>query len=90
MPLSALASAPWPVLLVGAWLLTIMIIATVIYLIARSVIHKSDPRDLPEVLRALAPLLTGTARSLNKLPGSAALPVDEPTDQAAGTERGAQ
>ncbi|RSN48286.1 hypothetical protein [Actinomadura sp. WAC 06369] len=83
MPLltSELASLPWPVLLVGTWLFTVVVIAAVIYRIAKAAINKTDARDLPNVLIALAPLLTGTARSLTRLPGPAVTQL--PTDPAA-------
>lgn len=72
--------APWPVLLTCAWLFTVVVIAALIYLIARAVIDKTDPRDLPAVLTALSPLLIGMARSLNRLPSLGAnLPPTDPT-----------
>jgi hypothetical protein len=59
------AALPW---LVTGWILTILVVAVLIYLIFREVIRKTDPQSLPEVLRALTPLLNGVARALSKLP----------------------
>jgi hypothetical protein len=64
---STVSVLPW---LVSAWIATVVIVATLIYLLARAVLGKTDPQRLPEVLRALTPLLNGIARTLTHLPSS--------------------
>jgi hypothetical protein len=65
-PSSPAASAvPW---LVAGWIGTVVVIAALIYLISREVLRKTDPQNLPEVLRALTPLLNVIVRALAKLP----------------------
>jgi len=51
------------------------VIAVLIYLIARQVLNKTEPQSMPEVLRALAPLLSAIIRPLAKLP------IGSPTDK---------
>ncbi|MDP9848145.1 hypothetical protein [Streptosporangium lutulentum] len=63
---SSLTALPWPVLLIGAWLATIAVIALLVYAIAKAAINKTDARDLPTVLPVLAQLLGGLARPLNR------------------------
>jgi hypothetical protein len=80
------AALPW---FVSAWIATVAIVSVLIYLIVRAVLGKTDPQRLPEVLRALTPLLHGLARALAKL--SAGLPANEtpqlgtPTKQTGDT-----
>jgi hypothetical protein len=61
-PISLTAAAvPW---LVMAWVVTIAVVALLIYLIVRAVLGKTEPEGLPEVLRALAPLIKGVTEAL--------------------------
>src|SRR5712691_10301194 len=64
------AALPW---LVVAWVVTVVVVASLIYLIVRAVISKAEPQSLPEVLRALGPVLKGIAQAL-------ARPLVQPTD----------
>jgi hypothetical protein len=59
------AALPW---LVAGWIATVVVIAVLIYLIARQVLSKTEPQSMPEVLRALTPLLSAVIRPLAKLP----------------------
>lgn len=59
------SALPW---LVTGWIATVVVVAVLIYLIARQVLSKTDPQSMPEVLRALTPLLNVVARSLARLP----------------------
>lgn len=61
-------ASPWLVLLLATWLLTVVAVAAVMYLIAKAAIDKTDPRDLPAVLSALAPVLHSTARLVKRTP----------------------
>ena len=72
-----LASAPWPLLVIGAWIITVMVVAALIYAISKAAINKSDAADLPQVLTALAPLLGGMAAVFTGPPHqpSAATPI---------------
>ena len=79
---SAISALPW---LVTAWIVTVVVVATLIYLIAREVLIRTDPHDLPEVLRALAPLLKGIARALGKLPIGLSADSDLPSQQSVDT-----
>lgn len=74
MPASSLTAAalPW---LVAGWIATVVVISVLIYSIVRVVLGKTDPQSVPEVLRALSPLLHGLVRSLAKLPTG--LPANE-------------
>lgn len=74
MPSSSLPAAalPW---FVAAWIAAVVVVSVLIYLIVRAVLGKTDPQRLPEVLRALTPLLGGLARVLAKLPTG--LPANE-------------
>ena len=66
LPSSLPATAlPW---FAAAWIATIVVVSVLIYLIVRAILAKTDPQRLPEVLRALTPLLHGLARALAKLP----------------------
>lgn len=71
-----ISALPW---LVTAWIVTVVVVATatLMYLIARAVLDKTEPQKLPEVLRALTPLLNGVARALTHL--ATGLPPDERT-----------
>ena len=61
-PTSLTATAlPW---LVAAWIATVVVVATLIYLIVRAVLGKTEPQRLPEVIRALGPLIKDVAQSL--------------------------
>ena len=76
MPARSLTTAalPW---LVAGWIATVVVISVLIYSIVRVVLGKTDPHSLPEVLRALSPLLHGLVRALAKLPTG--LPANEMT-----------
>ena len=55
------AAVPW---LVVAWIVTVIVTAALIYLIMRAVLSKTEPQKLPEVLRALTPMLRGIVQAL--------------------------
>lgn len=57
------AAVPW---LVVAWIVTVIVTAALIYLIMRAVLNKTEPQKLPEVLRALTPMLRGIAPALTR------------------------
>lgn len=79
LPSSLPATAlPW---FVAAWIATIVVVSVLIYSIVRAILAKTDPQRLPEVLRALAPLLHGLVRALAKLPTG--LPANEMLPPAA-------
>lgn len=61
----AASAVPW---LVAGWIATVVVVATLIYLIARQVLNRTEPQSMPEVLRALASLLDVIIRPLAKLP----------------------
>lgn len=61
----AISALPW---LAAAWIGTVLVVAVLIRLIARDVLRKTDPQNLPEVLRALTPLLNVIVRALGRLP----------------------
>jgi hypothetical protein len=79
---SAVSALPW---LVAAWIVTVVVVSLLIYLIAREVLRKTDPQSLPEVLRALTPLLNGVARALGKLPIGSSAGNELPSGQNEGT-----
>ncbi len=79
---SAVSALPW---LVAAWIVTVVVVAVLIYLIAREVLRKTDPQSLPEVLRALTPLLNGVARALGKLPIGSFAENELPSGQTGNT-----
>ena len=54
-------AVPW---LVVAWIVTVVVVALLIYLIMRAVLSKTEPQRLPEVLRALTPLLRTVVQAL--------------------------
>ncbi len=63
-PSSLTATAvPW---LVVAWIVTVVVVSALIYLIMRAVLSKTEPQRLPEVLRALTPLLRGVTQALTR------------------------
>jgi hypothetical protein len=64
------AALPW---LVMGWVVTVVVVALLIYLIVRAVLGKTEPQRLPEVLHALGPLIKGIAQAL-------ARPLMPPTD----------
>jgi hypothetical protein len=80
--LSAVSALPW---LVVAWIVTVVVVAVLIYLLARAVLGKTDPQSLPEVLRTLAPLLNGVARALTKLPIVSSADRELPSGQTGNT-----
>ena len=61
----AASAVPW---LVAGWIATVVVVAVLVYLIARQVLSKTEPQSMPEVLRALTPLLSAVIRPLAKLP----------------------
>lgn len=78
------AVLPW---FVVGWVATVVVVSVLIYLIVRAVLGKTDPQKLPEVLRALSPLLHGLVRALAKLPTG--LPANEmPPSGAPTTQNG--
>jgi hypothetical protein len=79
-------SVPLPLLLV-TWMVTVVIVSTLVYAIAKAAINKADARDLPQVIAALAPLLAGLANSLTRVPGTRrADGPDSVRDQADGEQ----
>jgi hypothetical protein len=61
---SQLDSVPWPMLMLGAWVATVFIVAWLIRAIAKAAINKANAQDLAQVLAALAPMLGGLARAM--------------------------
>ena len=55
------AALPW---LTVAWVVTVVVVALLIDLIVRAVLSKTEPQSLPEVLRALGPMIKGIAQAL--------------------------
>jgi hypothetical protein len=55
------AALPW---LVVAWVVTVVAVALLIYFVVRAVLSKTEPQSLPEVLRALGPMIKGIAQAL--------------------------
>ncbi len=80
--LPATSAVPW---LVAGWIATVVVIAVLIYLIARQVLNKTEPQSMPEVLRALAPLLSAIIRPLAKLPICSPEDKELPTGQTGNT-----
>jgi hypothetical protein len=76
------SAIPW---LVVGWITTVVVIAVLIYLIARQVLRKTDPQSLPEVLRALTPLLSAVVRPLAKLPIGSSADKELPSGQTGNT-----
>jgi hypothetical protein len=56
-------TVPW---LVAGWIVTVVVVAALIYLVMRAVLSKTEPQRLPEVLRALTPLLGGLTQALTR------------------------
>jgi hypothetical protein len=75
------SAVPW---LVTGWVATVLVVAALIYLIARQVLSKTEPQSMPEVLRALASLLDVIIRPLAKLPIGTATE-NEPSVRQAGS-----
>jgi hypothetical protein len=84
-----LTSVPWPVFVLAAWLLTILVIATMVYGIAKAAINKTDARDLPAVLTALTGLVKGVTRSVGQVSGTQ-IPGQGPTAPAQDAQPSAQ
>lgn len=61
----AVSALPW---LVTGWIATVVVVALLIHLITRQVLSKTEPQSMPEVLRALTPLLNVVVRPLARLP----------------------
>lgn len=80
--LPAASAVPW---LVAGWIATVVVIATLIYLIARQVLSKTEPQSMPEVLRALTPLLSAVIRPLAKLPIGSSTNKELPSGQTGDT-----
>lgn len=55
------AALPW---LVVAWVVTVVVVASLIYLVVRAVLSKTEPQSLPEVLGALGPMIKDIAQAL--------------------------
>jgi hypothetical protein len=79
---SAVSALPW---LVVAWIATVVVVAVLVYLIARQVLGKTDPQRLPEVLRALTPLLNVVVRPLARLPIGSSADNELPAGQTGNT-----
>ncbi|MER5624277.1 hypothetical protein ABT061_24900 [Streptosporangium sp. NPDC002544] len=71
---SPLVSLPWPVLVVGTFLATILVIALLLYAIARAAINKADARDLPNVLAEIGQMIRSIIRPLHRALHAAQLP----------------
>jgi len=67
------AALPW---LVVAWVITVAVVALLIYLIVRAVLSKTEPQRLPEVLCALGPLVKSIAEALARPPTQLMKPRD--------------
>ncbi|GII81929.1 hypothetical protein Sru01_69110 [Sphaerisporangium rufum] len=86
---SSLASVPWPVWLIAAWLMSLAVICLTLYAIVKTAINKTDARDLPAVLSASAELVKSVTLPLSR-PFLQAVPFDSsastqgarPLDQA--------
>ncbi|MBG0819056.1 hypothetical protein [Planomonospora sp. ID82291] len=63
---SPLVSTPWPILLVGAFLFIVLVVAFLLYAIAKAAINKADAQDLPHVLAEIAQMIRSTARPLHR------------------------
>jgi hypothetical protein len=84
-PSSLTATAlPW---LVVAWIVTIVVVAALIYLIMRAVLSRTEPQRLPEVLRALTPLLRGVTQALTR-PSAGSLTEGKPPPDALTEQTG--
>ena len=73
------SAVPW---LVTGWVATVLVVAALIYLIARQVLSKTEPQSMPEVLHALTSLLDVIIRPLAKLPIGTATENEPPARQA--------
>jgi hypothetical protein len=61
------SAVPW---LAAAWIATVVVAAVLVYALTRAVLCKTSPDKLPEVLRALTPLLNGIAQKITQIPFS--------------------
>jgi hypothetical protein len=75
------AAIPW---LAVAWIVTVVIVAALIYAIIHMVLSKADPQKLPDVLCALTPLLAGITRSLVRSPADASVDQEPALDSMVG------
>lgn len=89
---SAVQAIPWPVLIAGAWLATVLVIAVLLYSIAKAAINKTEARDIPRLAPGLMQVLANLTRPLTRTYGSQADPPmvatqDSPTvDPTGGRE----
>lgn len=72
---------PLVVLLLSCWVISLTIVAGLIYLIAREFIRKADADDLPQILTALGPLVAALGTLLARVPGAAHLNAINPARQ---------
>jgi hypothetical protein len=79
---SAISALPW---LAVTWIITVVVVTGAICLITREVLRKTDPQNLPEVLRALTPLLNVIARALARLPIGSSADKELPSGQTGNT-----
>jgi hypothetical protein len=84
---SSLDSLPWPVLLLGAWLATVMVVAVLAYGIAKAAINKTDARDLPAVLTALTQVVGGITGPLDRIAIAAHKPLNALVQNAESQEQ---
>jgi hypothetical protein len=54
----------WVALALCSWVVTVLIVAVLVGVIATAAIKKADAKDLPKVLAALVPVLLELARAL--------------------------
>lgn len=78
-----LASLPWPVLVLGALLATILVVALLLYAVARAAINKADARDLPNVLAEIGQMIRSIIRPLNRALHAAQVPPSTSTPMSA-------
>lgn len=79
-------SVPWPLLAIGAWITTVVILAALVYGITKAAINKSNAENLPQVLTAVTQLLNGVTsvfgRGQRHLPAPIVLPAGQEVRQA--------
>ena len=80
--LPAASAVPW---LVAGWIATVVVVAALVYLIARQVLSKTEPQSMPEVLRALTPLHSAVIRPLARLPIGTPADKELPSGQTGNT-----
>jgi hypothetical protein len=78
-----LASLPWPVILACACLTTVLVVAFLLYAIARAAINKADSHDLPKVLAELGQMIRGIIRPLHRALHAAQNPLNADASMSA-------